>query len=475
MNIGQFIMMRHELLLTAVALIILIAEIFTADNNKKKLIPFSVGLFALVTILGFLPVQEGTLFGGSYQSSQLTALMKNVLNVGVLIIFLQAEGWLRRDENDDRISEYFLLTISTLIGMNFMISAGDFLIFYVGLETATIPIAALAAYDRIKSRSAEAGIKLILSSALSSGVLLFGLSLIYGAMGSIYFADVAQTVTANAMVALGFIFFVSGMGFKISLVPFHFWTADVYEGAPVNVTSYLSVISKGAASFIFAIILFTVFKTLTEMWKPVIYTLAVFTMTIGNLFALRQQNMKRFLAFSSIAQAGFILLGILGANDLGMTAIVYFVLIYVFTNLGAFGVVEAISNASGVETIKGYNGLYKTNPKLSLLMTLALFSLAGIPPVAGFFGKFFLFTSAASSGYYILVLIAVLNATISLYYYLLVVRAMFIEKSDNPVPAFKSSPYMRVALLLCVAGIFAVGFASVIFDSIREISQGFLY
>jgi NADH-quinone oxidoreductase subunit N len=458
-----------------VALIILIAEIFTADNNKKKLIPFSIGLFALVTILGFLPIQEGTLFGGSYQSNPLTALMKNVLNVGVLIIFLQAEGWLRRDENDDRISEYFLLTISTLIGMNFMISAGDFLIFYVGLETATIPIAALAAYDRIKSRSAEAGIKLILSSALSSGVLLFGLSLIYGAMGSIYFADVAQTVTANAMVALGFIFFVSGMGFKISLVPFHFWTADVYEGAPVNVTSYLSVISKGAASFIFAIILFTVFKTLTEMWKPVIYTLAVFTMTIGNLFAMRQQNMKRFLAFSSIAQAGFILLGILGANDLGMTAIVYFVLIYVFTNLGAFGVVEAISNASGVETIKGYNGLYKTNPKLSLLMTLALFSLAGIPPVAGFFGKFFLFTSAASSGYYILVLIAVLNATISLYYYLLVVRAMFIEKSDNPVPAFKSSPYMRVALLLCVAGIFAVGFASVIFDSIREISQGFLY
>ena len=475
MNIGQFIMMRHELLLTAAALIILIAEIFTADNNKKKLIPFSIGLFALITIVGFLPVQEGTLFGGSYQSSALTALMKNVLNVGVLIIFLQAEGWLRRDENDDRISEYFLLTISTLIGMNFMISAGDFLIFYVGLETATIPIAALAAYDRIKSRSAEAGIKLILSSALSSGVLLFGLSLIYGAMGSIYFADVAQTVTANAMVALGFIFFVSGMGFKISLVPFHFWTADVYEGAPVNVTSYLSVISKGAASFIFAIILFTVFKTLTEMWKPVIYTLAVFTMTIGNLFALRQQNLKRFLAFSSIAQAGFILLGILGANDLGMTAIVYFVLIYVFTNLGAFSVVEAISNASGVETIKGYNGLYKTNPKLSLLMTLALFSLAGIPPVAGFFGKFFLFTSAASSGYYILVLIAVLNATISLYYYLLVVRAMFIEKSDNPVPAFKSSPYMRVALLLCVAGIFAVGFASVIFDSIREISQGFLY
>lgn len=474
MSIEQFYIMRHELVLTLAIIILLIAEIATSDNNKKKLIPFSIWIFGLVTIIGFIPSPAGELFGGSYQSSALTDLMKNILNIGVFIIFLQAEGWLKRDENADRISEYFLLTLATLIGMNFMISAGDFLIFYIGIETATIPIAGLAAFDRIKSRSAEAGIKLILSSALSSGVLLFGLSLIYGVTGSIYFTDIAQNITSNSMVALGFIFFVSGMGFKISLVPFHFWTADVYEGAPINVTSYLSVISKGAASFIFTIILFTVFKSITEMWKPLIYTLAVFTMTIANLFALRQNNIKRFLAFSSIAQAGFLLLGILGASDLGMSAVVYFVLIYVFTNLGAFGVVEAISNASGVETIDGYNGLYKTNPKLSLLMTMSLFSLAGIPPVAGFFGKFFLFTSAASSGYFILVLIAVLNATISLYYYLKVVRAMFIEKSENPVATFRSSNYMRVALLICVTGIFVVGFASGIFEIIREISGVFL-
>ncbi len=474
MSIEQFYIMRHELVLTLAIIILLIAEIATSDKNKKKLIPFSIWIFGIVTITGFIPTQAGTLFGGSYQSSALTDLMKNILNIGVFIIFLQAEGWLKRNENADRISEYFLLTLATLIGMNFMISAGDFLIFYIGLETATIPIAGLAAFDKIRSRSAEAGIKLILSSALSSGVLLFGLSLIYGVTGSIYFTDIAQTITSDSMVALGFIFFVSGMGFKISLVPFHFWTADVYEGAPINVTSYLSVISKGAATFIFTIILFTVFKSIAEMWKPLIYTLAVFTMTIANLFALRQNNIKRFLAFSSIAQAGFLLLGILGASDLGMSSVVYFVLVYVFTNLGAFGVVEAISNASGVETIDGYNGLYKTNPKLSLLMTLSLFSLAGIPPVAGFFGKFFLFTSAASSGYFILVLIAVLNATISLYYYLKVVRAMFIEKSDNPVATFRSSNYMRVALVICVTGIFAVGFASGIFEFIREISGVFL-
>lgn len=474
MDFGQFIIMRQELLLTIAAVIVLIAEIATSDEKKAGIIPFTLGLFALVTAIGFIPGQEGTLFGGSYQSTQLTMFMKNVLNVAVLIVFFQAESWLKKEENLDKISEYFILTISTLIGMNFMVSAGDFLTFYLGLETATIPIAGLAAFDKYKSQSAEAGIKLILSSALSSGILLFGLSMIYGATGSIYFADVAAKVGPTPLIALGFIFFVAGMGFKISLVPFHFWTADVYEGAPINVTSYLSVVSKGAAAFIFTIVLFTVFKSIVTLWQPLIYTMAVMTMTLANLFALRQNNIKRFLAFSSIAQAGFILLGILGAGDLGMTAVVYFVLVYVFTNLGAFGVVSAIYDASGVETISGYNGLYKTNPKLSLLMTLSLFSLAGIPPVAGFFGKFFLFTAAAGSGYYILVLIAVLNATISLYYYLKVVKAMFIDHSDQPIPTFRSSNAMRIALIACVAGVFIIGFASGVFEYIRSISQLFL-
>ena len=473
MNIGQFLLMRHELLLIVAAVVILIAELLVSESTKTKIIPFALGLFALVTVIGFIPGETGTLFGGSFQSSLLTTFMKNVLNLAVLIIFLQSEGWLKKPENTDKVSEYFILTIATLIGMNFMISSGDFLIFYVGLETATIPIAGLAAFDKLKSRSAEAGIKLILSSALSSGIMLFGLSMLYGATGSIYFTDVAAAVTASPLIILGFIFFVAGMGFKISLVPFHFWTADVYEGAPINVTSYLSVVSKGAAAFTFSIILFKVFNSIFDQWQILIYALAVMTMTIANLFALRQDNMKRFLAFSSIAQAGFILLGILGANDLGMAAVVYFVLVYVFTNLGAFGVVASIHNASGIETISGYNGLYKTNPKLSLLLTVALFSLAGIPPVAGFFGKFFLFTAAAGRGYFILVLIAVLNATISLYYYLRVIKAMFIDANEQPIPTFRSSTTMRISLIMCLSGIFIVGFASGIFEYIREISQLF--
>ena len=470
MDISQFLLMRNELLLTLAAVIVLIFDLASSDQRRNRVIPFAMVVFALVTAAGFIPASHGTLFGGSFVSSELTTLMKNILNMAALIIFLQSDGWLRKEGNEGKTAEYFVLTLATLIGMNFMISSGDFLIFYVGLETATIPLAGLAAYDRIRSQSAEAGIKLIFSSALSSGILLFGLSMIYATSGSIYFTDIAQSFTDSALSVLGLIFFISGMGFKISLVPFHFWTADVYEGAPINVTSYLSVVSKGAAVFIFGIVLFTVFRSVIELWQNVIYALAVITMTVANLFAIRQDNIKRFLAFSSIAQAGFILLGVISGDGLGMATIVYFVLIYVFTNLAAFGVATAVANASGVETISGYNGMYKTNPKLSLLMTLALFSLAGIPPVAGFFGKFFLFTAAASQGYYILVLIAVLNATISLYYYLRLVKAMFIDKSDHPVPPFKTTGVLRISLIICLAGIAIIGFASGIYEYIREIS-----
>ena len=472
MSLGNFLIMRHEMLLIVAALSVLIAEIFWDPDKKKSIILFSVLLFAVITIIGFLPSTEGSLFGGMYISSGTRVLMKNILNIGVLLVLIQSVTWLKKEENSGKINEYFLLIISTLIGMNFMISAGHFLIFYIGIELATIPIAALAAYDRYRNKSAEAGIKLILSSALSSGILLYGLSMIYGTTGSMYFGEVAKQFGNNSLQILGFIFFFSGMAFKISIVPFHLWTADVYEGSPVNITSYLSVISKGAALFILIIILFTVFPVIMATWQKTIFVTSILTMTIGNLFAIRQQNLKRFLAFSSISQAGYILLGLIGGNQLGMTSVIYYILVYIFSNLGAFGVVAAISNATGKENIDDYNGLYHTNPKLSLIMTLALFSLAGIPPVAGFFGKFFLFTAAAQKGYYLLVLIAVLNTIISLFYYLLVVKAMFIVKSENPIEKFRSDFPTRFALGICVAGIVITGFASIIFEAIRNLSFG---
>ena len=473
MDFGQFLYMRHEIILSALALIVLIMEISSDKKSKANIIPVLVALFFINTVAGFLPVETGSLFGGMYKTTALIILMKNILNAGVLIVFIQSAGWLKSNfTGNDNIGGYFFIVISSLIGMDFMISAGNFLMFYIGLELATIPLAALVASEKLKERSAEAGVKLILSAALSSGILLYGLSLLYGTNGSLYFDNIASSFQNNSLQVLAFIFIFTGIAFKISIVPFHLWTADVYEGAPVNITSFLSVISKASAVFILIILLFTVFRGIEGIWNSVLYFTSVLTMTIGNLFAIRQKNIKRFLAFSSIAQAGFIPLGIIGGSALGFSSVVYFVLIYLFSNLGAFGVVAAITNKTGKESIDEYNGLYSTNKGLSLVMMLSLFSLAGIPPVAGFFGKFFLFTSAAKQGYYLLVFIALINATVSLYYYLLVVKAMFINKNDLPIETIKNDGYTKLGLIICTIGIIAIGFAGIIFDYINSLTFG---
>ncbi|AUP79940.1 NADH-quinone oxidoreductase subunit N [Flavivirga eckloniae] len=474
MNFSNFLLMRHEIILLAITMFLLIGEIFIHEKKKSSLIHLAIFLFGIHTAVGFLELEESSLFGGMFRSNNMIHLFKNVLNVGVLILLLQSADWLEKKIfNQNRGSEFFILLFASLLGMYFMISAGDFLMFYIGLELSTLPVAALAAYETVKRISSEAGIKLIMSAALASGVSLFGISMLYATSGSIYFDAIAEAITASNLTILGMLLFFAGLGFKISLVPFHFWTADVYEGAPISIASYLSVISKGAAVFILMILLFTVLKPLMHVWENVVYVLAIATMFIGNLFALRQQNMKRFLAFSSIAQAGFILLGLITGTQLGVATIVHFVMIYVFSNLAAFGVVQAISLQTGKEHMDDYTGLYRTNPNLSLVMMLALFSLAGIPPVAGFFGKFFLFTAAASKGYYLLVFLAVVNVTISLYYYLLVVRAMFLRKSDNAIPYFKNKLYMRLGLIITVVGILVIGLYSPLYDYIYELSGVF--
>ena len=474
MDFSNFLLMRQEILLLAIVLLLLIAEIFISQTKKSSIIHLAIFLFGIHTIVGFFAIEESSLFGGMFQTNGLIHFFKNVLNVGVFVILLQSADWLQEKiVKHNRGTEFFVLMFSSLLGMYFMISAGDFLMFYLGLELSTLPIAALAAYETANRKSSEAGIKLILSAALASGVSLFGISMLYATTGSIYFNDIIEVITSTNLTILGFIFFFAGLAFKISLVPFHFWTADVYEGSPISIASYLSVISKGAAVFILMILLFTVLKPLMHIWENIIYVVAIATMFIGNLFALRQQNMKRFLAFSSIAQAGFILLGLIIGNQLGTATVVYFVLVYVFSNLAAFGVVQAISLKTGKENINDYEGLYRTNPNLSLIMMLALFSLAGIPPVAGFFGKFFLFTAAASEGYYLLVFIAVVNVTISLYYYLLVVRAMFLRQSDNAIPFFKNKLYMRLGLLITVLGILILGLYSPLYNYIFELSSNF--
>ncbi len=460
--------------LMAVFVILFLYDVFCSEKGKQWFQPVACGLFALHTVAGFLPASTGEAFGGMYVSSHMTIWMKNILNIATLLVFLQTAGWLKSAETVHKRGEFFTVTLVTLLGMYLMVSANNFMMLYIGMETASLPLACLAAFNKYKEKSAEAGVKYILVSALSSGIMLFGLSFLYGVTGTMYFSDMTLQIVQAPLTVLGFVFFFSGLAFKLSLVPFHLWTADVYEGAPTSVTAYLSVVSKGAAAFALIFALYKVFGHIEVVWHHILWWLSVVTITLGNLFAVRQKDIKRFFAFSSISQAGYLLLGIIAGTAQGMTAVVFYVLVYVFSNLAAFGVISAVENQSkGNTLISAFNGLYKSNPKLSFVMMLAVFSLGGIPPFAGFFSKVFVFMAAADQGEFLLVFIALLNTVISLYYYLLIIKSMFIfEQEPDAVGRFTTDGYNRASLILCTIGIFVLGFISCIYEYTGTISIG---
>ena len=474
MDFSNFLLMRQEMSLMAVFVILFIYDIFCSDKGKQWFQPLACILFAIHTAIGFLPAPTREAFGGMFVNSDITIVMKNILNIATFLIFLQANNWLKSQDTVHKRGEFFVITLITLLGMYLMVSAGNFMMLYIGMETASLPMACLAAFNKYKEKSAEAGAKYILVSALSSGVMLFGLSFLYGCMGTMYFSDMTAQVVAEPLVIMGFVFFFSGLAFKLSLVPFHLWTADVYEGAPTAVTAYLSVASKGAGAFALMFALYKVFGNIEVVWSQILWWSAVVTITVGNLFAIRQKDIKRFFAFSSISQAGYILLGIIAGTGQGMTATAFYVLVYVFSNLAAFGVIAAVENQSkGNTLISAFNGLSKSNPKLSFVMMLAVFSLGGIPPFAGFFSKFYMFMAAFDQGNHILVFIALLNTVISLYYYLLIIKTMYIKEGDEQsVGRFATDGYNKLSLVLCTAGIFVVGFVSCIYEYIGTISFG---
>ncbi|MDR3328574.1 MAG: NADH-quinone oxidoreductase subunit N [Prevotellaceae bacterium] len=475
MNISDFLFLRHELSLMAVFVILFIYDVAVGERGKRYFHAVACTLLGLHTALGFVPAEAGAAFGGMYVTTDISALMKNILSLGAFVVFLQAEGWLRTAARGKQ-GEFYVVLLSTLLGMYFMASAGSFMLLYLGIETASLPMACLAAFDKGKDKSAEAGAKYILLAALSSGIMLFGMSLLYGATGSMYFADMGRAIAGlqgASLLVLGFVFFFVGLAFKISIVPFHLWAADVYEGAPTSVTAYLSVVSKGAAVFALVFALWQVFGAMSAVWHHLLWGLSVLTIVLGNLFAIGQKDIKRFFAFSSISQAGFILLGVMGGTAEGMAATTFFVLVYLFSNLAAFGVISAVENASGRTDIAAYNGLYRSNPKLAFVMMLAVFSLAGIPPFAGFFSKFFIFAAAAEQGEYLLVFIALVNTVVSLFYYLLMVKAMFINPAEEgAVAGIRSGGYSRLSLALCTAGILLAGLLSGIYEYIGASSFG---
>ncbi len=471
MSILNYIsMMRFEVLALGVVVLLLLVKIFSEQINVGMILNFvNVSLLAILGA-SFIGHPHGSFFGGMFLNDGTLMLEKQVITFATLLISLQAYNWLKSHSS---YIEFYLLLFSVIIGMYFMISSGNFLMFYLGLEMATIPLAALAAFDFGRVRSAEGAGKMILSSAFSSAILLFGLSVLYGTSGSLDFGAVAQNFSSgNLLQLLGLSFLLAGFAFKISIVPFHLWTADTYEGSPVAVTTFLSVVSKGAAVFIFMTVLYKIFGVAYEKWMNALVILSAITMTTGNLFAMRQTNLKRFLAFSSITQAGYILIGVASGTAQSMASVIYFFLIYIFSNVGAFTVVSIISDKTGKDDMDDYKGLYKTNPKLSIAMMIAVLSLAGVPPTAGFFGKLFLLTSGASKGLIVLLIIASLNMVISLYYYLRVVKAMFVDKNEDPIGNISTDIPAKIVLVICISGILLIGFMSSIFEYIHSLSFG---
>lgn len=474
MDYSQFLAMRQEIGVLIVFLLVFLYDTFMPKKAQGGIAGFTAGLFLLFTVASFLWGNVGTVdaFSGMYATSDVCAMIKNILNVGVLIVLIQSCKWANGELMIMRRGEFYELLLVTLFGMYLMISARHFLLFVIGLESASLPLAAMVAFDKNRYESHEAAIKYMLTAVFSSAVFMMGLSFVYGLAGSLYFQDIALQLgsSVNTMLVVALAFVIAGVGFKLSLVPFHLWTADVYQGAPTSVTAYFSVISKGAAAFAFLVILVQVFgQFYANVWEWMLYALVILTITIGNLFAIRQKNMKRFLAFSSISQAGYIMLGVIGFNAMGLSAMMFYILVYIFSNLAAFGVIGAIENATGKVSMTDYNGLSKTNPWLACAMMLAMFSLAGIPPFAGFFSKFFIFTSAINQGsiaIYVLVLIALINTIVSLYYYLLVVKAMYISPEEPQIATFRSACTERVALWICVAGIIGLGIVSYFYDSV---------
>ena len=452
--------MQAEVSLVIILVVMLLADLIIRELGHRKLQILGCILMAVQLALNIVPA-EGEAFGGMYRSTEMASVVKTVLTAGTLLVFMQAGEWLGREDTRGKAGEFYMLTLSTLLGMFLMVSAGSFMLFYIGLELASIPMACLVAFDKRRHHSAEAGAKFILSSMFSSALMLYGLSLIYGTCGTVYFADMAAQLTGTPLQVMAMVLFFAGLGFKVSLVPFHMWTPDVYQGAPTPVAGYLSVISKGAAAFAMAAVLLKVFGGMVHDWSLLLSIVIVLTITVGNVFAILQSDLKRFMAYSSISQAGYIVLGALAGSGQGMASLVYYVIIYIAANLAVFGIIGIVEQHTGGKTDRSvYAGLYQTNPRLAFGMTLALFSLAGIPPFAGFFSKFFVFAAAFHAGHWLVVFLALVNTIISLYYYLLVVKAMYITPNDSPVPPFRTDGLTRAGVLVCVAGVVVTGLVS---------------
>lgn len=483
--------LQPEIIVILTAFVVLGLEMFLPKDKRSilthvALLGLTVALGAVIYLLGvsdgstvYLSEKESNsqfIFdpvAGWFKISFLVSAILTVMLTGDLINgrFVPVVG---QERKLDHRGEFYTIMLFNLAGMMFLISATNLVSLYVSLELATIPLFALVAWRRGDPMSSEAGMKYIILGATSSGILLFGLGVLYGVTGSVFFDEMRQLLQPQIAVWLAIAMVVVGVGFKLTLVPFHMWAADVYRGAPIPVTAYLSVASKAAGlAFMFQLFFRVLGGVLPDIGMA-IAIVATVTMTLGNVVAIVQTNIKRFMAFSAVSQAGYLIMGFLGPDADGVSAMLFYVLVYAVSNMAVFGVIIFYLNETGREEIDDYRGLSRTNPIIALVMMLALFSLAGIPPLSGFVGKFFLFSVAAKAGFHWLVGVAAVNSTISLYYYLRIVRQMYIEPTFDDAQKIPSSPLIFSALSLSTLATIVLGIVPYFYETISRQTAGWL-
>jgi NADH-quinone oxidoreductase subunit N len=466
-NPSMLLALLPELLLILLGGLVMAADLAWPEARKRGLgllTATGFGVVLVATLVFAAPSAEPALIFGGMLRHDLAAFAFRILflfaGAVTALISLDSPGV-------GQAGEYYVIMIASVIGMNLMAAAGDLVMLYLALETTSITQYVLAGFLRDDNKSAESGLKYFLFGAFTSTIMLYGFSLLYGFTGqtNLYALGPALVnggLASSPAVALALVLILVGFGFKVSAFPLHFWSPDVYEGAPTPVTAFLSVASKSAGFAVLVRVLLAAFPAMGDLWTPLITAMAVLTMTIGNALALAQKNIKRLLAYSSIAQAGYVLVGLAAAGvglntERGVASILYYLGTYTLTNLAAFGVIVLTARVVGSDEIADYAGLSRRSPGLAMALLIAFLSLGGMPPLAGFFGKFFVFSAAVESNLVWLAIVGVINAIVGLYYYLTFLKVVYLyrsERDSEPVPVARA---YQVALWVCAAGVILLG------------------
>jgi NADH-quinone oxidoreductase subunit N len=450
-----------QILILVLAVLVLLFDSISNEEQKQNLgwlVTAGLGLIIGVSMAVARPGEASVMvWGGMLRHDWLSFVFQMLFLFGAAITSLFA----METPNLGQKGEFYLLLLASTLGMTMMAAAGDLIMLYLSIETTSIPLYVLAGFYKTDNKSTEAGFKYFLFGAVTSTIMLYGFSLLYGFTGTTDLYAITRAAVSGSLptgVLLGVLLLVLvGFGFKVSIVPFHFWAPDVYEGAPTPVAGFLSTASKAAGFAVLMRVLLVVFPATESFWPAIIAALSTASMTLGNGLALAQKNIKRLLAYSSIAHAGYALIGVAAVSSLGITAVVFYLVAYIITNLAAFGVVATFGRATGSDEIADYAALSRRNPGLALVMLVAFLSLAGMPPLGGFVAKVFVFAAAIKSNLVWLAVIGVLNSIVGLYYYLIVLKVVYLYRSENedlPIPV--NRPY-ALALAILVVGIILVG------------------